>query len=134
MRAWVIAAALIAAAGAARAEDQKPPIGPWVTASGNLIVDVEPCGAALCGTVAKVLANRSMEDSSVQLATRPSLGMKILSDFMPAGDNEWQGHIYDRENGKTYDCLMRVADGGQLSIRPYIFLSLFGKTQIWQRP
>jgi uncharacterized protein (DUF2147 family) len=134
MRAWVVVAALLALVGAAEAKDQDPPLGPWVTASGNLIIDVEPCGQMLCGTVAKVLANRSMEDSHAELATKPALGMMILSDFAPGGAGEWEGHIYNRENGKTYDCIMRVADGGRLSIRPYVFLSLFGQTQIWQRP
>jgi uncharacterized protein (DUF2147 family) len=65
--------------------------------------------------------------------SRPALGLKILTDFRPSGEGEWQGHIYNRENGKTYSCLMTLAAPEQLKVRPYIGLSLFGQTQIWQR-
>ena len=74
-----------------------------------------------------------MEDSSKQVSTKPSLGMTILSDFAADGDGEWQGHIFNRENGKIYDCLISVAGPGELKVRPYIFLSLIGQTQIWRK-
>jgi uncharacterized protein (DUF2147 family) len=110
-------------------------LGRWVTESGNLEVDIAPCGKALCGTVVKVLANRSMADPSQTMAAdAPSpLGMKVLIDFMPSRDGEWQGQAYNRENGKTYDCLMSLATADQLKIRPYVLAPLFGKTQIWRR-
>jgi len=110
-------------------------LGRWVTESGNLEIDIAPCGKALCGTVVKVLANRSMADPSKTMAAdAPSpLGMKVLRDFMPSGDGEWQGQIYNRESGKTYDCLMSLASSDQLKIHPYVGVPLFGKTQIWRR-
>ena len=110
-------------------------LGRWVTESGNLEVEIAPCGGALCGTVVKVLANRSMADPSKTLpADAPSpLGMKVLSNFAPSGDGEWQGQIFNRENGKTYDCLMSVVAADQLKIRPYVVAPIFGKTQIWRR-
>jgi hypothetical protein len=41
-----------------------PPTGRWLTESGNLEVVVAPCAADLCGTVARVLANRSMSHAA----------------------------------------------------------------------
>ena len=110
-------------------------LGRWVTESGNLEVEIAPCGEALCGTVVKVLANRSMADPSKMLpADAPSpLGMKVLRDFKPSGDGEWQGQIFNRENGKTYDCLMSLVAADQLKIRPYVGAPIFGQTQIWRR-
>ena len=110
-------------------------LGRWVTESGNLEVEIAPCGAALCGTVVKVLANRSMADPGKALpADAPSpLGMTILKDFKPSGDGAWQGQIFNRENGKTYDCLMSLVAADQLKIRPYVGAPLFGQTQIWRR-
>jgi hypothetical protein len=35
-------------------------LGRWLTDNGNLEIEIAPRGAALCGTVTKVLANRSM--------------------------------------------------------------------------
>ena len=114
------------------------PRGRYLTASGNLEVDVSPCGEALCGTVSKVVADHSMSrpgQAMQAVDTRPALGMKILLDFKPDGDNAgtWQGQIYNRENGKTYDCRMTLDEAGNLQLRAYVGLPLFGKTQLWQR-
>ena len=109
--------------------------GRWITQSGNLEIEIAPCGDALCGTAVKVLANHSMSNPGVEMANTgvPALGLKVLRDFVPDGDNRWSGHLYDRENGKTYRCRMTLLDSGALEIHPYIGLPLFGQSQIWQR-
>lgn len=135
---------VIALLGAARAEAD--PRGLWLTASGNLEVRVEPCGAALCGKVARVIANHSMSRPGEAMAADvppAQEGMDILSDFLPSSSDtapdgkrvttEWRGRIFNRENGKTYDCLMSVGPGGELQLRAYVGLPLFGKTVAWQR-
>lgn len=61
------------------------------------------------------------------------VGLKVLRDFVPVAENEWQGEIYNRENGKTYRCKMTLQSPDELSIHPYIGLPIFGKTQIWKR-
>jgi uncharacterized protein (DUF2147 family) len=108
--------------------------GVWLTESGNLEVEITPCGQAMCGTVVKVLANRSMNNPNGEVAdAQPVLGLKILSDFTPAGDGELKGHIYNRENGKTYSCVLSLVSADQLKVHSYVGLRLFGKTQIWSR-
>lgn len=114
------------------------PRGRWITASGNLEVEVAPCGQALCGTATRVLANRSMSpgvETMNPVDQRSPLGMTILIDFRPDDDDasQWHGQIYNRENGKTYRCQMSLGPQGELVLRPYIGLPLFGKTQVWQR-
>lgn len=146
MRTVVLSFALLAATAGAQAGPGDPR-GLWLTASGNLEVRIESCGAALCGKVARVIANQSMSrpGEAMDAAARPAHeGMAILSDFLPSAAEtaedgrrlatEWRGRIFNRENGKTYDCLMSVAPGnGALTLRPYVVLPLFGKTQSWQR-
>jgi uncharacterized protein (DUF2147 family) len=121
------------------------PLGRWVTASGNLEVEVAPCGEALCGTVVRVLANRSMSREGGEMKpadSRDPLGMKILSDFVPTEfrgaredePTEWKGTIYNRENAKTYRCIMWIGDAGELMLHPYVGLSWFGRTSAWARP
>jgi uncharacterized protein (DUF2147 family) len=129
----IIAACLVLIGLVAPAGAQE---GRWLTESGNLEVEIAPCGEALCGTVARVVANRSMSDSSAAMEPadkRPALGMKILSDFKPSGEKQWTGEIYNRENAKTYRCRMTLVAPDQLEIRGYILLPLIGKTQIWRR-
>ena len=141
MRTVLLLIALLAA-GAAHAD----PLGLWLTASGNLEVRVEPCGAAWCGTVARVISNPSMSRPGEAMAAdaQPALaGMAILREFLPSSDEatqdgkrvttEWRGRIFNRENGKTYDCLMSVGPAGELKLHAYVGLPLFGKTQAWQR-
>lgn len=137
--------------GALTAHAQNPgasdPRGHWITDSGNLEVEVAPCGQALCGQVSKVLGNRSMSRDGAEMDPvdkRPALGMILLRDFQPMLDHEtgeatgqWSGEIYNRENGKTYPCLMSVSTGskpsGELVLRAYMGLPLFGKTLSWTR-
>ena len=110
--------------------------GRWITANGNLEVEIGPCESALCGTVTQVLANHSMSDPGAQMKPadgKDPLGMKILSSFVPSSGGKWAGSIYNRENGKTYDCLLSLKSADELEVRGYVALSLFGKTQIWTR-
>lgn len=145
-------------AGTACAESQQAPtaaspLGRWVTASGNLEVEVAPCGDALCGTVVRVLANRSMSPEGAEMKpadSRDPMGMQVLIDFVPtefrdatapgAGGaetrvpTEWKGQIYNRENAKTYRCIMRMGPAGELMLRGYVGLPWFGSTSAWTRP
>ena len=61
--------------------------------------------------------------------------MIILKD-LKYSDGVWEdGTIYDPMSGKTYDCTMKIKDGGKsLDIRGYIGVSLFGRTSTWTRP
>ncbi len=107
--------------------------GRWLTESGNLEIEIAPCGQALCGTAVRVLANISMSAPGTSMGDRPALGLKILQDFTSSGDGTWAGHIYDRENGKTYRCRMKELSSDQLEVHPYVGLPLFGHSQIWHR-
>lgn len=130
--------ALIALAASAEAAD---PRGRWVTASGNLEVDVADCGAALCGTVAKVLANRAMTPAGGTVPPadgRSPLGLEVMTGFVPTDldasanlPSEWTGKIYNRENGRSYPARMSV-DGETLVLRVHAG-ALMSVTQRWQR-
>src|SRR5262249_44302865 len=100
-------------------------------------VEIAPCADKLCGTIVQVLGNRSMGDPSVEMVPadpRPALGMQILTDLAPAGEQQWSGYVYNRENAKTYSCVVTLLDGGQLKVRGYVGIPLFGRTSIWHRP
>ncbi len=130
------AGALLAATVFAQTTAPASQQGRWLTESGNFEVHIAPCGAALCGKVVRVLANRSMSAPGTEMAaadSRPALGMTLLSGFVRSGEGELKGEIYNRENGKTYAALMSMPAPDQLAIRAYVGLPLFGKTQVWRR-
>lgn len=69
-----------------------------------------------------------------ELQKRPSLGIKLLTDFEWDGDNEWdEGDIYDPKSGKTYSCYIVMKEYDLLKIRGYIGISLIGRTTYWTR-
>ena len=132
-----VAAALALALPVVAAEPTSPFVGRWITESGNLEVDIAACGDAWCGTVTRVLANRSMSAPGQEMAaadSRPALGMRILSGLKPSSDlTTLAGEIYNRENGKTYSVRLTLGGPGQMVVRPYSLLPLFGRNQVWQR-
>jgi uncharacterized protein (DUF2147 family) len=147
-RLTLLASLVLAFAGAATAAEgpeAADPRGRWVTSSGNLEVEVASCGDALCGTVVRVLANHSMQPGGGEMKpadARDPMGMKLLIDFVPTAfaeagarrhATEWRGQIYNRENAKTYSCVMTLGDGGELLLRGYVGLTLFGRTSTWRR-
>ncbi len=125
------------ALAAAQAQAQPAQAGRWITESGNLEVEIAPCGDALCGTVTRVIANRSMSAPGQEMDAadkRPALGMQILTGLLPSGDDgTLAGEIYNRENAKTYSVRLTMDGPQQLLVRPYVGLPLLGKTQLWRR-
>jgi uncharacterized protein (DUF2147 family) len=49
-------------------------------------------------------------------------------------DDEYNGgKILDPKNGKLYKCSITLDGADKLKIRGYIGVSMFGRTQYWQR-
>ena len=77
---------------------------------------------------------RDRENPDPALRDREIIGLEILRGFRHAGNNRWvDGTIYDPENGKTYSCKMQLTAEGQLRVRGYVGVSLFGRTTEWTR-
>lgn len=132
-----IALSFVLVIARASAAESPNALGHWITGTGNYEVEIAPCGSALCGTIVKVLGNRSMSDPSVAADSpdpRPALGMRILTDLVPSGPGAWAGSVYNRENGKTYSCVVTLLASGELGVRGYVVLPIFGRTSIWHRP
>lgn len=68
---------------------------------------------------------------------QPILGMVILTSLKPSKNSikAWSdGQILDPKSGKIYHCNVQVTNHGQaLSVRGYIGMPLFGRSQTWVR-
>lgn len=126
------AAAALLACALAHAQPA-PPLGVWRTASGNLDVEIAPCGPALCGTAVKVLANHSMAAGQAQKAPPAQVGLKVLTEIRAARPGVWKGRLYNRENRKTYDCLIEPQGPDAIKLHAYVLTPLIGKDQVWRR-
>jgi uncharacterized protein (DUF2147 family) len=66
------------------------------------------------------------------LQTRDVLGIELLNGFTYKDGSYADGTIYDPQSGKTYDCKMSL-NGNNLKVRGYIGISLFGRTENFER-
>jgi uncharacterized protein (DUF2147 family) len=80
------------------------------------------------------VASRRCSKCSDERRNQPIIGLVLIRN-MQLRDNEYVGgDILDPDTGRIYGCKFRLADGGRkLIMRGFIGLSLFGRSQTWQR-
>ena len=66
------------------------------------------------------------------LQSRDVIGLELLTGFTYNDGTYGGGEIYDPETGKTYSCKMTL-EGNKLKVRGYIGISLFGRTEYFER-
>jgi uncharacterized protein (DUF2147 family) len=112
-----------------------PFAGRWVTGDKVALVEVAPCGAALCGQIARVLKadpgkpTTDVNNPDKGLRSRPIAGLTILTGFVADGDH-WSGRIYDPRSGRTYRSELR-REGGTLKVKGCF--GPFCRTQVWSQ-
>ena len=101
------------AAGAAMAGD---PSGTWVMSNGKVTVKVSKCSAKLCARIVglKEALDKSGHPKVDKLNPNPALrnrrliGLTLVSNMAPAGDNNWKGSIYNPDDGRTYSASLKL--------------------------
>ena len=70
-----------------------------------------------------------------KLKGKPVKGIRFVWGMKKSGKQTWSsGKILDPKSGKIYRCKMTLDKSGKkLSVRGYIGVSLFGRTQTWVR-
>jgi uncharacterized protein (DUF2147 family) len=65
---------------------------------------------------------------------QPLLGLVFIEQMKQSGLDYDGGTILDPETGKVYSASMHLSpDGTKLTVRGYIGLSIFGRSQTWNR-
>lgn len=72
------------------------------------------------------------ENPDPALRSRSIVGISMFSEY-EYDDGRWRGRIYDPKTGNTYQSRMEVDADGQLKIRGYIGMPMFGRTAIFDR-
>lgn len=115
-----------------------------VTGKPKAIIQIsESATHALQGKVIKVFPQPDHEAHELCTACEGErhnqriVGMTILSGLQadPGRPGTWQnGEILDPHNGKVYKSMAQLTDNNQkLSVRGYIGLPLFGRSQVWEK-
>lgn len=132
-------ALLFLAASAAMAQDV---VGKWKLDDGSAIVEVYREGDVFNGKIVW-LNEPNMSDGTPavdvnnpdkSLRTRQIIGLNMLHGLKATEDGEYSGgKIYDPNNGKTYNCSMKV-EGNTLKVRGSLDKrGLLGRTMDWFR-
>jgi len=64
---------------------------------------------------------------------KPMIGMVIIEDLKKDGDEYTDGTILDPNNGKVYDCTIKLVGKNKLKVKGYIGISILGRAQYWKR-
>jgi uncharacterized protein (DUF2147 family) len=79
-------------------------------------------------------ASRRCSKCSDERRNQPIIGLVLMRNMRPHGDEYVGGDILDPNTGRIYGCKFRLADGGtKLIMRGFFGLSIFGRSQTWQR-
>ena len=123
---------------AAAAMSPEAAVGRWRTETRNGIVEVDRCGASICGRLVSsdgLRTNPDMRDinnKDADLRSRKLLNLQVLGGFT-RGDGEWTGGtIYNGEDGGTYKATVTPIDADHLKVKGCIIWPLC-KSQTWTR-
>lgn len=111
-------------------------VGDW-RIPGGATVRVAPCGADLCATLLQLGPNAPtrIDSNNPDPAKRQTslCGLRIGYGFHSnSPDRAEDGHLCDPKTGKTYKGTVE-SHGKVLSLRGYIGLRAFGRTEEWTR-
>lgn len=147
MKSAIICMAMLLAAGVCRGAGPDDVLGVWKSEGEKSHVEIYKCGGAYCGRIVWLkepvcdgsdgpagAAKTDRNNPDPARKGRPIIGLQIMEGFTAAGGNRWEkGTIYDPENGRTYNCRMKLASPERLEVRGYIGISLVGRTTVWTR-
>ena len=115
-------------------------VGHWQTYdNGKLAGTVETylLNGQLFGKVTKVRPGRTPQDvcdkCSGEYKNQLILGMVLLRNFHPDGEDWVGGTVVDPENGKEYKGKIWAEGNDKVHLRGYIGISLLGRTEVWTR-
>lgn len=128
----MLAIALVAAAVASAATAAVGLQGEWLTANGGGVVQIAPCGDALCGRIVG-LELGPVEPMPTDVDGQPQCGLTVISGEKPDGSGTWLGKITDPRDGSTYRARLSFDPQGDLRLRVFIGIPALGATQVWHR-
>jgi len=125
-------------------------VGDWLVESRDAVIRIEQIGDEYQGRIlwqlhdtygpedgpelnGKIVTDRNNPDPA--LRSQPLTGLRLLNGLhYDAAGRKWiDGRVYNSENGRTYNCLIRLTSANRLQLRGYIGISLFGGNTVWSR-
>ncbi|WP_262312196.1 DUF2147 domain-containing protein [Acidiphilium sp. AL] len=112
----------------------RSPEGDWLTGRGGAVVRIAPCagGTGLCGHIVGIVLDHG-DAMPMDWQGRSQCGFELIRPSVTRSGAEWHGRIVDPRNGSAYHAEFQVTRTGELALRGYLGLPVFGETQHWMR-
>lgn len=117
-------------------------LGQWKTiddetGKAKSVVEIYENNGVLYGKIIEIV-DKSKQDAVCESCDGANKGKKIkgmiiLEGFKKKGSTWEGGTILDPNSGKVYKCNLNLENSDKLKVRGYVGVSLFGRTQYWQR-
>lgn len=107
------------------------PTGRWKNPSGSVIVAIDVCGAAYCGTVE--WASDKAKADAAKGGTEALVGTQLMTGFVPAGTSKWKGRLFIPDMNRRSKAELRMQGGGQLKVTGCAVGRMICKSQYWTR-
>jgi uncharacterized protein (DUF2147 family) len=109
------------------------PTGDWFTEDKKGVIHVGPCGPVYCGAIVGISSWAPDGGPPKDTEGRSECQLVIIHDMKPGDDGRRHGTVTDPQDGKTYTAELWLDETGDLRLRGYIGLPLFGSTQHWTK-
>jgi uncharacterized protein (DUF2147 family) len=108
--------------------------GEWQVENGRAHIRIVDCSGLLWGVISwERMPGLDSHNPDKVKRSRPTLGIPILLNMKPSDDpGQWEGEIYNAENGKTYDASIELREDGALRVEGCTLSVLCGGED-WKR-
>ena len=104
--------------------------GKWTNPKRSVIVNVERCGEAYCGTVSWA---SDKNKAKVSENGRKLIGTRILSDLRPAGNGLYKGRAFEPKRNIRGSATVRQVGPNTMVVKGCAVLGVLCKEQRWTR-
>ena len=108
-----------------------PISGDWTNSARSVVVQVAPCGSAICGTVK--WASENAKNDARRAGTQSLIGTEVLHEFKPVRPGHWRGSLFvpDRKLRSRAELIEIGPD--RVRIRACTAGGLLYKSKAWDR-
>ncbi len=111
------------------------PNGNWLTADGNGVIHIAPCGDGFCGQIGSIKLAPG-EAMPVDWQGDPQCKLTIVqttSQSNGANGPVWQGVVLDPRSGVSHPMLLYFNASGGLVLHGYALIPLLGASTVWTK-
>ena len=107
-------------------------IGRWMTKDHDGVFEISRCGQEVCG---HLVGLRYETDMPRDKRGEVECNLPMLNGFTPDTDTpgHWNGRVTDPDTGHVYHAKLWVSQSGDLKLRGFVAVPLFGETETWSR-